>query len=88
METNAIVSIEYTGRFIIPVLIQPLLFLYGLKIDNPQIVKKLEYQHINTKWYPRNIHCTITAELSKHHWFKPNEHSAFEIEGIFYHWCF
>ena len=64
-------------------LVQPLLFLYGLDIDNPIIVKKLEYQGLNDKWYPKNIQVNISAELTKKYWFKTNEHSTFEIEGIF-----
>ncbi len=83
VESNAIVNIEYKGRFIIPVLIKPLLFLYGLDIDNPIISKKLEYQGVNNKWYPKNIQVNISADLTKKHWFKENEHSTFEAEGIF-----
>lgn len=83
VESNAIVKIEYVGRFIVPILIQPILFLYGFDVDDPLISKKLAYQHVGNKWYPKNIQVNVTAYLTKKHWFKPNEHSYFELEGIF-----
>jgi hypothetical protein len=79
----AIVKIESKGDFIIPVIIKPILFLYGLGIENPSYEKNLEFQQVKGKWYPKNIQFNINVELVNRHWFKKNEHSLFEIEGAF-----
>jgi hypothetical protein len=79
----AIVRLESTGGFIIPVIIKPILFFYGLGIEDPAYEKKSEFQQINGRWYPKNIQNNVDIKLTNRHWFKPNEHSDFEIEQFF-----
>lgn len=43
----------------------------------------MEFQEIKGKWYPKNIQNNITLKLTNRHWFKPDEHSDFEIEQMF-----
>lgn len=83
LNSNAIVKIEETGEFIIPLLIRPILFAKGLSIDNPVYETSKEYQEQEGRWYPKNIQFNLTASLIKKHWFEPNEQSDFEIESIF-----
>ncbi|MDI1355092.1 MAG: carboxypeptidase-like regulatory domain-containing protein [bacterium] len=79
----AIVKIEENGDFIIPILIRPVLFLYGLGIENPSFVKHVEFQQVKGKWYPSYIHYSINLNLTRRHLFSRNEHALFEIEQIY-----
>ncbi|MBA3679746.1 MAG: carboxypeptidase-like regulatory domain-containing protein [Bacteroidetes bacterium] len=79
----AIVKVESNGDFIIPVLIRPILFLYGFGIENPTFHSVTEYQQIQRRWYPKNIQYNININISNKHLFSPDEHSDFLIEGIY-----
>jgi hypothetical protein len=79
----AIVKLESKGDFVIPVIIKPILFFYGIGIGDPKYEKSLEFQQIKNKWYPKDIQFNIEVKLSNKHWFKPDEHSTFEIESVF-----
>ncbi len=79
----AIVKVENNGDFIIPVVIRPILFLYGFGIENPTFHSVLEYQQIQRRWYPKNIQYNISINISNKHLFSPDEHSDFLIEGIY-----
>jgi hypothetical protein len=83
LTTLAIVKIEIRGVYVIPALIRPILFLYGVGIENPDYESKTEYRQIKGKWYPSISQNMINLNLTKKHWFKPNEHSDFKIEQVF-----
>jgi CarboxypepD_reg-like domain len=82
LESNAIVCVDYNGDLTLPALIQPVLFVMGIHVERPLIRKKLEYQKINGKWYPKNIQAGADVNLKKRHLFRANEHSKMLIEGI------
>lgn len=79
----AIVRIESAGTMVIPAYIKPILFLYGIGIDNPTYTSRTEYSQINGKWYPNYVQYFIEIHLINRHLFSPNEHSRFEIEQLF-----
>lgn len=81
--TYAIVKVESKGDIVIPVIIRPILFLYGLGIENPGFESVIEFQQIRSRWYPKNIQYNVSINLTNKHWFKPNEHSDFVIEGVY-----
>lgn len=81
--SNAIVKIEESGDFVIPLALRPVLFLYGFSIDDPKYATITEFQAINNRWYPKNISFNLSAELTKKHWFADNEHSFFDVESMF-----
>lgn len=83
LKSFAIVKLESSGALVIPAIIQPILFMYGLGLRDPSFEKKLDFQEIKGKWYPKNIQNNITLKLTNRHWFKPDEHSDFEIEQVF-----
>jgi hypothetical protein len=83
LATFAIVKLERKGDFVIPFILRPILFLYGFGISNPKFESNLEFQQLKNKWYPKNIWYNIEIELTNKHWFKPDEHSRFEIESVF-----
>lgn len=83
LKSYAIVKLESSGDLVIPAIIQPILFLYGLGLKDPYFDQTLEFQEIKGKWYPKNIQNHITLKLTNRNWFKPNEHSDFEIEQMF-----
>ena len=51
LPTNAILKIEGKGNFVIPVLLRPLMFLYGFSAEDLSFEGKKEYQMVNGKWY-------------------------------------
>lgn len=81
--SNAIVKVEESGDFVIPLALRPVLFLYGFSIDDPKYETVTVFQSVNNRWYPKNIQFNLSAELTKKHWFEDNEHSLFEVEGMF-----
>jgi hypothetical protein len=83
MANYSIIKFESSGVFDIPAIIKPILFLYGLGIDDPLYTKHVEFQLINGRWYPKDIHYYVDLKLTRRHWFKSNEHSDFEIEQVF-----
>lgn len=83
LATFAIVKLESHGDIVIPVLLRPVIFMYGIGIENPSYQKSLEFQQVKNKWYPKNIQYNVNINLTNRHWFKPNEHSDFVIEGVF-----
>lgn len=82
-KSMAIIKFESSGELVIPVLIRPIIFLYGIGIGNPAYVKTIAFQEVNGKWYPQNFQYNIDIKLTNRHWFAPNEHSDFEIEQVF-----
>jgi CarboxypepD_reg-like domain len=81
--SNAIVKIEESGDFVIPLALRPVLFLYGFSIDDAKYSTVTEFQGVNNRWYPKNISFNLGAMLTKKHWFADNEHSLFEVESMF-----
>lgn len=82
LKSEAFAAIEFTAKPIIPVILQPILFAYGLSIQDPLITKKLRYQYMDGVWYPEYFHIHIDLGLKKRHIFGKNEHSSFEIEQL------
>lgn len=83
LNSLAIVKVETKGDIIIPILLRPLLFVYGIGIRNPDYESTAEFQEVQGRWYPKHLHTRIHIELSKKHLFKKNEESALEIEQLF-----
>ena len=83
-EDYAIVSIEQTGKFSIPFMVKPILFLVGLKIDNPEFSTVINYQKFDGKWYPELFRWDANVGLTKKHTFDPNENSDINIGQVFF----
>ena len=83
-EDFAIVSIEQTGKFSIPFMIKPILFVIGLKIGNPEFSTVINYQKYNDKWYPELFRWDAHVKLTKKHTFDPNENSEINIGQVFF----
>jgi len=81
--SHAIVKIESAGDFIIPAIVKPFLLLYGIGIGDPTFEKKVEFQKINSFWYPKNIQSNIQIQLVNKHFFRKDEISNFDIESIY-----
>ena len=82
-KSMAIIRFESSGEIVIPVVLRPIIFLYGIGIENPTYVKNIVFQEVSGKWYPQNFQYNIDLKLTNRHWFAPNEHSDFEIEQVF-----
>ena len=82
LQSDAFASIDYTGKFVIPFAIEPVLLAFGLTVSNPNITKTLRYQYLNGAWYPEYFHIDVDLELTKIHFFEKNEKSLFEIKQV------
>ena len=83
-EDYAIVSIEQTGKFSIPFIVKPILFVVGLKIGNPEFSTVTNYQKFDGKWYPELFRWDANVKLTKKHAFDPNENSDINIGQVFF----
>ncbi len=83
-EDYAIVSIEQTGKFSIPFIVKPILFVIGLKIQNPTFDTVISYQKFKDKWYPQLFRWDAKIKLTKKHTFDPNEISDINIGQVFF----
>lgn len=84
VNSMAITTITYTASFELPFLIRPVLFLYGLSIENAIFEKRLQYQEINGRWFPKDFNWIGKGSITKKHWFSANEHSDFTIEQLLF----
>lgn len=82
-EDYAIVSIERKGKFSIPFIVKPILFVIGLKIQNPTFNTVISYQKYQEKWYPQLFRWDANVKLTKKHTFDPNENSDINIGQVF-----
>ena len=83
-EDYAIVSIEQTGKFSIPFIVKPILFVIGLKIENPTFNTVISYQKYKDKWYPQLFRWDAKINLTKRHTFDANENSDINIGQVFF----
>lgn len=83
-EDFAIVSIEQTGKFSIPFIVKPILFVIGLKIQNPTFNTVISYQKYKDKWYPQLFRWDAKIKLTKRHTFDANENSDINIGQVFF----
>lgn len=83
-EDYAIVSIEQKGKFSIPFIVKPILFVVGLKIGNPTFSTVINYQKFDGKWYPELFRWDANIMLTKKHTFDPNENSDINIGQVFF----
>jgi len=83
-ENYAIVLIEATGKASIPLMVKPILFVLGLKIQNPFFTKTVSYQQYKDKWYPKLFRWDANVKLTKRHTFSANENSEINIGQVFF----
>lgn len=82
LKKNTFAGIEYTGEFVIPVVIEPVLLSLGLTISNPDLKKIIRMQFVDDMWYPDYSLMTVDLTLRKIHFFEKNEVSNFKIEQV------
>ena len=78
LPSNAILKISGSGNFVIPLLLRPLMFLYGFSAHELYFEGTKEYQIIHGKWYFKNAVIKGKISVTKKRWFNPNEHADFE----------
>jgi hypothetical protein len=79
----AFVAIEYSGRFIIPLLLKPIIAMAGLGITDPKFNVRTHYSHHGGRWHVSSAHQDINLKLSTTEMFRKNDHSTFHIEQAF-----
>lgn len=83
-ENFAIVRIEQSGKFSVPFIIKPVLFLVGLKIGNPTFTRVISYQQYKDIWYPKLFRWDADIKLTKRHTFSANEESNIKVGQVFF----
>lgn len=83
-ENYAIILIEATGKASLPLMVKPILFILGLKIQSPLFEKTVRYQQYKGKWYPKLFRWDANVKLTKRHTFSANEHSEINIGQIMF----
>jgi len=79
----AIIKIDKKGKFIIPLVLKPLLYAAGFSINGGNFTSSFKYKSFDGKWYPENLHHTFHVKITKHNLFSKNQHAALAIEHIF-----
>lgn len=82
-ESDAIVAMNYKGVFKIPLAIKPILFLFGVSIENPKFEVNKKYREIKGRWYPSDIQWGIDLNVTKRYLFRKNEQGNFNISQVF-----
>ncbi len=79
LASNAILAIDYNSEVKIPVLIKPVLFLFGIGIKNPQIHVYAQYRPVRGKWYLNDYTINAVFLLIDKKMFGKNEESGFKL---------
>lgn len=83
MDTDAIVAIEYTGRFSVPTILKPVLFAMGYGIDDPVYSAMVHYREHNGRWHVNSVHREIEINMTKKYLWHKNEKAKFDIEQTY-----
>lgn len=81
-DTDAIVAIESSGKIVVPAWARPLLFAFGLAINEPRFKQTIRYQLKGDRWYPENFFTQANIGLTKRYVFAKNERSDFEFQHL------
>ncbi len=79
----AIIKIEQTGKYVIPVAVKPVLLAFGITIDETKYEHSIKYKSTNGIWYPEVSQWDLHLGIGKLHFFSKNEYSLFEIGQVF-----
>jgi hypothetical protein len=79
-ETDAIALLEISGEVVMPIVIRPFLFLAGYSIQNLTFEKRIEYQSIDSRLFPKRFHRLVEVDMKKRHLFGDNEISHFFLD--------
>lgn len=83
IRSDAIVAVDYNGDGVIPLAIRPIMFAFGISIDDIKVRKMLRYALIEDTWYLKSMKLDAGAYLEKRHIFNKNEKSHFAIDQVF-----
>lgn len=79
LDSDAIVSVDFTSRIIIPDGVRPLLFLAGVGVTDPTLHAIMHYRPFNGRWYANDISIDATSNLTDKNMFSKNQVSTFNI---------
>ncbi len=83
LNSYAIVNVDFSAEFVIPLMYRPVIFLAGYSISNPQFQQKVSYQEVNNHWYPQSFQFNVQVKLEREYWFKKNDVSDIFVAGLF-----
>ncbi|MFY0601418.1 MAG: carboxypeptidase-like regulatory domain-containing protein [Cyclobacteriaceae bacterium] len=81
--SDAIVAVDYLAEAFIPIAIRPLLFAFGISVDDIKYRKQLRYTQMKDTWYLKSMKIDIGAYIEKRHIFGTNEKSLFAVDQVF-----
>lgn len=79
-KSDAIVAVEYSGKFHVPLLLEPVLFALGYGISNPEFSVIVHYREHAGRWHVSSLHKEIEIELTKKYMWRKNDHAIYDIE--------
>ena len=82
-KTDAIVGLDYRWQMIVPAAAKPLLFAFGMVIDNPIALAKIRYQKIDDQFFPQHFRMQFKINMKKKYMWAKNDDSKFFTEMIF-----
>ncbi len=82
-KTDAIVGLDYRWQMIIPVAVKPLLFAFGMVIENPIALAKIRYQKIDDQYFPQHFRMQFKIRMKKKYMWAKNDNSDFFTEMVF-----
>jgi len=82
-DNYAIAQVQTSGNFSFPLLVRPVLFALGLKVENPAFQTTSTYQKFHNYWYPKLFRWDAKVQLTKRHAFEENEEADINIGQVF-----
>lgn len=82
-ESYAVIYIEMAGKYVVPTVLQPFVFLYGVTINKSDFTMSVKYEYFNKKWYPKDFHGTLSVDAKRSHVFGPDSHYTYSMEQLF-----
>jgi hypothetical protein len=82
LATNAIVRVEASGEFVVPALLRPVLFMFGIGVQNPTFRSTIVFRPVSSRWYPSAMQFRLDARLERKRLFAANDISKFVIDGV------
>jgi len=79
LDSDAIVSIDFESRIIIPDGFRPLLYLAGIGVTDPILHAVMHYRAVNGRWYANDISIDANSVLTDKNMFSKNQVSTFNI---------
>ncbi|PWJ44487.1 carboxypeptidase-like regulatory domain-containing protein [Sediminitomix flava] len=84
IDKDVIVAVKAKGKFYVPTLAKPVLFVMGVKVKSAVFQKEVHYRNINGNFYLSDFETYIELDLINLKMFSKNVPAKFEIEQHYF----